>query len=134
MACRKIQKARQINRLRTNACPQCGDRMGTGACPQNMFPPVPTVGTKRVVKEVCKEREENRAPSSSNPPTAMPKAKIQNQNLADLVVATAVETNRTASVSGKSKAEIVRVIGETNATEDEVVPIVRQIVECMDDF
>ena len=103
-------------------------------CPQNRFPPVPTVGTKRVVKEVCKEREENRAPSSSNPPTAMPKAKIQNQNLADLVVATAVETNRTASVSGKSKAEIVRVIGETNATEDEVVPIVRQMVECMDDF
>jgi len=74
------------------------------------------------------------SPSSSNLPTAVPKPKIQNQNLADVAVATAVETNPAARISGKSKAEIARIIGETNATEEELIPIVQGIVEKLDEF
>jgi len=49
-------------------------------------------------------------------------------------VTTAIETNPAASFSGKSKAEIVRIIGETNATEVELIQIVRGMVEQLDDF
>jgi len=121
---------------------QDGDRClspkQVSASPQNRSEPVPTVGTKRVVKKVSKESEkgklENHPPSSSNPPTAVPKEKNQSPRLADITVTTAIETNPAASFSGKSKAEIVRVIEETNATEVELIPIVRAIVNQLDDF
>ena len=100
------------------------------AGPQNGSEPVPTVGTKRVLKKVCKESKEEKPESPLSPPSpAMPKGKI-----ADVAIAVAIETNPAASISGKSKAEMVRIIEETNATADELIPIVRQIVEGMDDF
>ena len=107
-------------------------------CPKRAVPPVRPFRTKRVVKKVSKESEkekpENHPPSSSNPPTAVPKEKNQSPRLADITVTTAIETNPAASFSGKSKAEIVRVIEETNPTEEELVSIVRAIVNQLDDF
>ena len=103
------------------------------ACPKRAVSPVRPFRTKRVVKEVSKESEEEKnqnCPPSL--PTAIPKEK--NQDLADLAVATAIETNPAASFSGKSKAEVVRIIEEIGPTEEELTASVRAIVNQLDDF
>jgi len=104
-------------------------------CPKKPVPPVRKVRTKTVSRQKeDRECAKPENPSSSNPPTAVPKEKNQSPRLADITVTTAIETNPAASFSGKSKAEIVRVIEETNPTEEELVPIVRAIVNQLDDF